>query len=336
MNLKPAKGALASLLLLNTVPAALADHGPVRADTHAPIGVMGDHTHNEGEWMFSYRFMRMEMDGNRDGSSRVPVEHVLKDYMVAPTNMTTDMHMLGAMYAPSDRWTLMAMVPYLDKSMDHVTRMGGMFTTETSGLGDIALDGMYRIHNRADANAHLSFGVSLPTGGIDETGLTPMGNVRLPYPMQLGSGTWDLRFGATWNRYFEKWSWGTQGTLIVRTGYNGNDYRLGDEAQASVWGARALSQSVSLSARLAYRQWGNIKGADPLLNPRVVPTADPKLRAGRRLDFGLGINLAGNDSWRGHRLALEYLLPIHQSLDGPQLEQDWMLFLGYQYTLYRD
>ena len=30
-----------------------------RPDSHAPIGVMQDHTHNKGEFMFTYRFMYM-------------------------------------------------------------------------------------------------------------------------------------------------------------------------------------------------------------------------------------------------------------------------------------
>jgi hypothetical protein len=35
-------------------------HAP-RANAHAPIGVMGDHRHHQGELMFSYRYMRMWM-----------------------------------------------------------------------------------------------------------------------------------------------------------------------------------------------------------------------------------------------------------------------------------
>ncbi len=41
---------------------------PVRADGHAPIGVMGDHMHHKGEWMLSYRYMHMDMEGNRIGT----------------------------------------------------------------------------------------------------------------------------------------------------------------------------------------------------------------------------------------------------------------------------
>ena len=45
---------------------ALFYHGvfaDIRVDTHAPIGVMGDHLHKQGEIMVSYRYMQMEMAG---------------------------------------------------------------------------------------------------------------------------------------------------------------------------------------------------------------------------------------------------------------------------------
>ena len=39
------------------------EHSIARPDAHAPISVMGDHTHGEGEWMLSYRYMTMDMEG---------------------------------------------------------------------------------------------------------------------------------------------------------------------------------------------------------------------------------------------------------------------------------
>lgn len=39
-----------------------------RPDAHAPIGVLGDHTHKKGELMASYRFMTMEMNQIFSGS----------------------------------------------------------------------------------------------------------------------------------------------------------------------------------------------------------------------------------------------------------------------------
>lgn len=38
-----------------------------RPDSHGPIGVMGDHTHEAGEIMLSYRWMYMSMGGHRAG-----------------------------------------------------------------------------------------------------------------------------------------------------------------------------------------------------------------------------------------------------------------------------
>ena len=75
----------------------------MRADDHAPIGVMADHTHRLGEVMFSYRFMAMEMDGVRDRTDRGSNADVFAQRcMVSPTRMRMQMHMLGAMWAPND------------------------------------------------------------------------------------------------------------------------------------------------------------------------------------------------------------------------------------------
>ncbi|MDH3505399.1 MAG: hypothetical protein OEM58_12845 [Nitrospirota bacterium] len=103
-------------------------------DSHAPIGVMGDHTHNKGKLMFAYRYMRMFMDGNRDGTNNVSASSVLGSYVVTPLQMTTQMHMFSGMYGLNDTLTLMAMLPYVMKSMDHRNRAGVKFTTNASGF----------------------------------------------------------------------------------------------------------------------------------------------------------------------------------------------------------
>jgi len=93
-----------------------------RPDGHAPISVMGDHMHGKGEWMFSYRYMHMNMEDLKNGSDDATFDQALENYMVTPTSMPMNMHMLGAMYAPSDKITLMAMVNYTSMTMDHITR----------------------------------------------------------------------------------------------------------------------------------------------------------------------------------------------------------------------
>ena len=71
--------------LLMTPTLLLADDGHVpRPDSHAPIGVMGDHTHSAGEVMLSYRFMRMSMEGNRDGTDHVDPQPTIESFHYHP------------------------------------------------------------------------------------------------------------------------------------------------------------------------------------------------------------------------------------------------------------
>ena len=327
-----------------------------RPDSHAPIGVMGDHTHKQGEFMFSYRYMRMEMQGNLDGDDKISADEIAtmapnrffgapmqpSTLRVVPTEMTMDMHMFGAMYAVSDRVTLMAMVNYLENEMEHITYMGGTgttrlgtFTTESSGLGDLSVGAMVGLNANPHHRWHATVGVSLPTGDIDETDtiLTPMNmrsTVRLPYPMQLGSGTIDLIAGLTYSGESNRLGWGGQWESRLRMFENDEYYSLGDELNLTAWASFLATPNISLSARLAYFDRDNISGLDPrIMAP--VQTADPDRQAIERLDLGLGMNavLPGG----AHRLALEVTAPIHEDLDGPQLERDLLITIGYQYTL---
>ena len=117
---------LVALGLASAAPAAAQyEWTSSRPDGHAPIGVMADHTHEAGEFMLSYRYMRMYMQGSRDGTDAVASVDVLDDFMVTPLEMPMNMHMAGLMFAPSDAVTLMGMVNFIDQSMDHATRTGG-------------------------------------------------------------------------------------------------------------------------------------------------------------------------------------------------------------------
>lgn len=241
--------------------------GAIRADSHAPIGVMGDHMHGAGEWMISYRYMYMGMEANRIGDDEVSPETIATTVpnrfagmpgqpptlRIVPTEMDMQMHMLGAMYAPTDWLTLMAMGMYIDKEMEHVVFQGGMgttrlgtFTTEASGLGDTKVSGLIRLYDDETHHLHLNAGLSLPTGSIDETDdiLTPMNmrpTVRLPYPMQLGSGTFDALPGLTYTGHHDNLGWGAQWGSEIRLGRNDEGYALGDKHMLTAWGSYSPS-----------------------------------------------------------------------------------------------
>ena len=306
------------------------------------------HTHPTGEWMVSYRYMPMRMAGNLVGTRRVSASEVLQDYMVAPTDMDMNMHMFGLMYAPTDKLTLMGMVPYSRLSMNHVTRMGSGFTTQSEGLGDIQVSALYTFERREHDLLHFDIGVSLPTGSIDERDDTPAGsNQRLPYPMQLGSGTFDPKIGVTYLGALNDWSWGAHTEGIFRVGENSNHYVLGNRYVLEGWGSYRWNRWLSSSVRTTGTFWEHIHGEDDSLNPMMVPTADqedhslnpvmvptadPDLQAGSRLDLSLGLNFfVASHKFFGNRLAVEFTVPLYQSLEGPQLARDWALSLGWQY-----
>ncbi len=332
-------------------------HGISRADGHAPIGVMGDHMHHKGEWMISYRFMHMEMKGSRDGSSNISRDEIVTTVpnpffgqpmqpptlRVVPTEMSMDMQMFGFMYAPTDLLTLMFMGSYVKKDMDHVTYMGpvgttvrGRFTTRSDGFGDTLLSGMFRLYDDDTHHLHLNAGISFPTGTTNEkddvltpTGATP--TLRLPYQMQIGSGTYDFIPGLTYTGQSGRIAWGAQYTGVIRLeDENNNDYSLGDEHRITAWGSYLWKPWISTSARLAGLTIDKIDGQDPRI-VAPVQTADPNNQGGERVDVLLGVNFAGqSDALKGHRLALEFGAPIYQHLNGPQLETDWILIAGYQ------
>jgi len=146
-----------------------------RADDHALIEVMGDHLHGMGEVMLAYRYMRMRMAGNRDGTSSLSAGEVLaRGFMATPTDMDVDMHMFGAMYAPFEWLTMMVMLPYVEKSMDHVTAMGARFQTDSDGIGDLKVTGLVRLWEDETHHFHLNAGIGFPTGEIDEKDFVPV------------------------------------------------------------------------------------------------------------------------------------------------------------------
>lgn len=308
----------------------------MRPDGPAPIGMMGYHAHKKGKLMLSYRYGRMKMDGNRSGSRDISADTVLESFPVSPLKMTMDMHMLGAMYGYKDRLTLMGMLPYLRKSMDLINRGGVRFSTRAQGVGDIKLMAIYKLYmSRQSDNQYsrlgVGFGLSLPTGDTNKRGNTPLGNIRLPYPMQLGSGTYDPILGVTYASFYPQWSWGVQFKTLQRIGKNNEGYRLGDEYHLSSWGAYRYSKYLSAAVRVFGKSWNNISGRDSQLNPAMVPTARTDLRSGERADLGVSINfLQPHGMFKNHRLAVEFLMPIYQHLTGPQPEADYAYTLGWQ------
>lgn len=202
----------------------------------------------------------------------------------------------------------------------------------SNGLGDIKVSGIFALKHMVAQPIHLNFGVSLPTGSINQQDDTLMGDDQpLPYGMQLGSGTFAILPGITYFDKYAQWSWGVQEHSTLQLGKNEQKYQIADQHVLTSWLAYTWSQWLSTSVRVKGTIWGNINGADQRLNPNMMPTADPNLRGGERIDLFLGANFLGEEgSIHGHRLAVEVGYPVYQSLDGPQLGAGLQCTLGWQ------
>lgn len=313
-----------------------------QADDHAPLGVMGDHLHKEGEWMVGYHYERTRMSGYRNGSDKVSNTSVMRAYGEAAINMDMRMHMFEIMYGIRDDLTLMVMPQYMEMNMTHSSLHGGGHTHQhaVEGFGDTEVTGLYSLFREQDESgvqrAHLNLGLSLPTGAIDKTFRDHHGNLyRLPYNMQFGSGTVDPILGATFADEREDWSWGAQTINTIRVGKNRHGYRQGNDYTATTWIARNLTDEASVSFRLKGEAWGNVSGRDASLPINIIAGANPNEQSGERVMAYVGLNLLGAEPQSllaGHRVAAEFGVPLYERFSGPQPDTDYRWTLGWQYA----
>ncbi len=323
------------LLCSNIAEAQDNQWSPARPDGHAPISIMGDHYHKKGGFMFSYRYMPMWMDGNLQSTNDISNEEIYQKFMVAPQKMNMDMHMLGLMYGLSNRITLIVMGNYISKSMDLRNGTGVNFTTKSGGFGDISLVSLVKLMNSNKQSLHANIKISIPTGNINQRDATPMINdAKLAYPMQLGSGTWDPTLGLTYLGQSQKFSWGAQTMYKFRLGENSENYSFGDRFDIVGWGAIKISNNFSFSTSLSYFDTQKIDGADPDLNPMMMPLFNTANSGRNQLDVGLGTNfLVPKGNLKNLRLAAEVKIPVHQKVNGIQMKNTLMATFGIQYSI---
>lgn len=180
------------------------------------MSVLGAHTHPTGGFMIGYGYMYMNMEGIRSGGHGIsPKDVFAQGFSVAHTRMEMEEHMVQLMYAPTDWFTLMAMLPYKEMSMQHVAADGEKFTQRASGVGDLQVMTILTILGDTKEGGNrllLNVGMGFPTGSINvrdhEEGDARGPLVKLEYPMQLGSGTFDLLPGLTYLGEAGPWAWG--------------------------------------------------------------------------------------------------------------------------------
>jgi hypothetical protein len=319
---------------------------------HAPIGVMADHFHSENEVMISFRQSLMYMEGNiLDGNSIqdneiIEIPHSLSsspsNLSVVPQDMQMSMSMLGLMYAPSDRLTLMGMAMFMNNSMQLNTYQPmmdrdliGSFDTNSGGLSSLGIGGLIPIHSNDNSRLHVHVGLEKSSTENQAKGeiLTPMNmqmEMILPYGMQIGDGA--LRFSGSLTYVIKPDSnsvIGIQG--FIRKSLKEEEWAFGDQRILNAWYQKSYSQDLSWSTRLEARNQDKISGSNPLIT-QPIQTAYPHNYGGTSLNLSIGLNKVVSFLPGRHpeRIGIEFTIPVYQNKNGIQMKDECNLILGIQ------
>lgn len=317
------------------------------------------HHHGEGMWMFEYRFMRMYMKGMLDGAKEVNPQDLLpplddmgmrlpadqdpysdfvnadgdRETMVSE-DMTMDMHMFMGMYAFTDRVTGMIMFNILSNEMNMTMQMPmdmddpeGMqmnmpMLMESSGLGDTQAGISYKLDNYFLYNPLFTFLVNIPTGSIDEQDEVNGG--KLPYSMQLGTGSYDFTSALSFKSNYENWGIGVEGSYTWRM-KNEENYSRGDYWRLRGWASYDLNfDPISLTFRggIDHTDTSMIEGRDEDI------MENPMYYGGMRTDLRLGLSLGL--PW-GFMVESQFAFPLHEDLHGYQMKTDYMMEFAVQW-----
>lgn len=314
----------------------------------APIGIMGGHVHSKGHLMASYRYMMMNMKGMSSSGTNLSSEEVLTSSMMAPTSMTMQMHMLGLMYSPHDRITLMAMSSYrtntmgMDSEANHELGMSDdhsdlgmnqpMELTQSymknQGLGDTKFSALIRLNKNEKHCLHSITGLRFPTGNIDAGNkMHPI----LPYGMQNGTGSIGAILGVNYSWLMPKFLVGAQALSASPLHKNNRGYMSSVTHDVSFWVARKWADWMSSSLRLHTHYQSEIRGSDALINPMMSPASNGANESLYFTNAILGVNLKPINHWR---IAIEAGLPIYQMNKGVHLNEGVTLTAGFQFMLH--
>jgi len=260
---------------------------------------------------------------------------------VVPDSAEANVLMPFINYAVSDKFALVGLAPLIKKETILETFQGGGGTNSlgtssvsSQGLGDVKAGFIYKAYNEANHKHNILIDaiISAPTGSIKEEdmNLTPMNTMvktRLPYGMQLGSGTWDALFGlAYWGKQ-KKVGWGAQYlATIPLESENSEGWRYGDKHEGTAWVSYEWKPTFVSSARLRHETQGEIEGIDSkIFGPGLG--ANPDNYGGTRTEVLFGVNWMYKPA---RNLGLEIALPVAEDRNGIQASHQRSIMISWR------
>ncbi len=230
---------------------------------------------------------------------------------------------VGAVYGIDEATTISLRVPYLSKSLRQPDPGGsGMRTLTSEGFGDVLVMGKRRLFQELGpartTEASLLFGVEVPTGSTSQRDA----GMRLPRPLQPGSGSWDPTFGGAFTRLDGRWLVNADALVKFNTGANG--YRFGHQLRMDIGAQYRLipakyerfdetTVNLVLEANARYAGMDRASG--------VIQSNT----GGWRLFLTPGVQVIANEN-----LLFEAAVqvPVLQDLNGTQLRDEYTVIVG--------
>lgn len=299
------------------------------------------------KWEFGYTYNKLDVGGYKTGTRNLTFDEVLfspgetrtnQNYPVVPTFICQEVHAFSASYKLKRNLSVNVVVPYIAQASDHISSVPGFpeFTLKSKGIGDVGISAALAKPVDHSSSFHFQAGIRIPTGSIDKTGDTPRNGVgtleRLPYTMQIGSGTLDLNGAAAYTKRYDSFQLTAQAGTTIRTGKNDNDYRLGNNYSLSGTLQHKTNHWFQPGVNLNLRHIETIKGRDesllvPVAFPFPASITDPDNYGGTKAHIAAVVDMCPNPDC-SIKISGEYAEPIHQDLNGVQPKDDYYFSLS--------
>lgn len=301
----------------------------VRADGHAPAGVMFEHMHGKGSVMVGYNAQRLEQNGAYyTGETKVDMAD--SGYRRWGENHEMTMHMLHFMYGVTDNLTLTVMPMYMKMDMDMQDANGHTGSHGTEGWGDTILGASTRLYKSEDKKHDVmaTLALSAPTGEYKEK--MPSGNYQ-PYGMQLGAGIWQALPSITYQYNEGDLKAGVQvSARLPLEDTNDLGFYKGQQVGGTAWLSYAWLPKLSTSVRVQHTKTDDIRGQYVNFTAPNTPAFQPTNYGGRQTLAGLGVNTTM--PW-GVRVGAEYMVPVYNKVNGVQQDTDNVIYLSISKAL---
>lgn len=320
----------------------------VHCGENMPLNIMGAGIPEPKEFRFKMSGSYMSMEGLTQDGDSIRAEEILGmpamgKFMAVPTAM--DMKMLSAtlVYSFTHKLVGGVMVMKNRNSMDMefngpMSMMFGKgYTMESEGVGDTMLMAKYRFyadhHIAPKSQASVLFGLSLPTGSIDEKNKKHpnpmMADNQLPYGMQLGSGTYDPSIGLLYQGTSKPIWWGANLVYTARLEDNKRDYRLGDKATLDLYGMYQLSSEFLIHGQLNGKYEGKVDGVmkeGVLESAYMSPLWDTGSYGGSEVNFTAAFQYRPKPF---NVIDVGVSVPLLHDSNGVQLENDYSVMVTW-------